>query len=129
MRKINLLGLFTLSVFLLSGCLYTQTIAPGVTDSETHYQFTTKDFRILKRVSVTGEVKLWFGAVALGGKGYQALLEEAQSLGGDAIMDYSFDVENTSVFFFIYHSFKWKATGIAIKFEEHVSKEKRLLSF
>ncbi len=37
--------------------------------------------------------------VLLGGKGYQALLEEAKAVGGDTIMDYSFDLEQTSVFY------------------------------
>ena len=66
----------------------------------------------------TGETKLWFGAVLTGGKGYQALLKQAQEMGGDAIMDYSFDVEYESILWFIYAKGKWKATGIAIKYNE-----------
>ena len=35
--------------------------------------------------------------VLLGGKDYQALLKETEQVGGDTIMDYSFDMEQTSV--------------------------------
>ena len=73
---------------------------------------------MIKRVNATGETTLWFGAFLTGGVGFQALLEEAQKAGGDTVMDYSFDMENTSILFFIYAKVRWKATGIAVKLSD-----------
>ena len=101
----------------LSGCIYTNVESPGLVKSDTVFQLTQEDFDILDRVSVSGETTLWFGAVIVGGTGYQALLAEAQKIGGDEIMNYSFDMEQRSVFVFIYNRVKWKATGFAVKFK------------
>ena len=60
--------------------------------------------------------------VLLGRKGYQVLLKEAEAVVGDTIMDYSFDMEQTSVLLFIYSRVKWKATGIAVKLSDSLIK-------
>jgi len=106
--------------FLMSGCLYSHTVTPGQVNSETQFLLTSKDFEVIQRVEVTGEVTVYFGLVALGGEGYQTLLAKANEVGGDTIIDYSFDIEQKSILFFIYNNAKWKATGIAIKFKDHV---------
>ncbi len=93
---------------------------PGLIQTETQFQLTTKDFEVLDRVSATGKVVLWFGAVMTGGKGYQALLEKAQEMGGDEVMNYSFDYKQKSVLLFIYSEIQWKATGLAVKLKPEV---------
>ena len=118
MRKVLFLVLTGLLALSLVSCIYTKIEEPGPVQVSTQHTLTSKDFKILGRVSVTGETTLWFGAVLTGGKGYQALLKKAQEVGGDAIMDYSFDVEYKSILWFIYAKGKWKATGIAIKYSE-----------
>ena len=50
------------------------------------------------------------------------LWEEAEAVGGDTIMDYSFDMEQTSVLLFIYSRVKWKATGMAVKLSDSLRK-------
>jgi len=85
------------------------------------FQLNSDDFEILDRVSVTGETTLWFGAVLTGGKGYQELLAKSKEIGGDEIMNYSFDTEQMSVLGLIYSRIRWKATGIAVKFKSHLS--------
>jgi len=118
MKKLVLLVLAGLLVLSSAGCVYTKVEYPGLVQISTQHELTSSDFKILGRVSATGETKLWFGAVLTGGKGYQALLKEAQEMGGDAIMDYSFDVEYESVLWFIYARAKWKATGVAVKYNK-----------
>lgn len=118
MRKALFLMLVCLVAISFVGCIYTKIEEPGNVQVSTRHTLTSKDFKILGRVSVTGETTLWFGAVLTGGKGYQALLKKAQEMGGDAIMDYSFDVEYKSILWFIYAKGIWKATGIAIQYNE-----------
>ena len=118
MRKPIFLVLAGLLILSSGGCIYTKIEQPGDVQISTQHKLTSSDFKILGRVSVTGKTKLWFGAVLTGGKGYQALLKKAQEMGGDAIMDYSFDVEYESILLLIYARAKWKATGIAIKYNE-----------
>ena len=107
-------------VIFFSGCLYVNTENPGRVQTGTQFELNSGDYRVIQRVNSTGEITLWFGLVALGGKGYQALLEEAKAVGGDTIMDYSFDMEQTSVLFFIYLKVTWKATGLAVKLSDSV---------
>lgn len=123
MNKVRSLLLISFLGFGLPGCAYVDTKTPGDVHALTDYQLTSKDFRVLDRVSATGETTTWFGMVMTGGKGYQDLLEQAQKLGGDDIMNYSFDMEQRSVFLFIYSKYQWKATGLAVKYAEHVYKK------
>ena len=101
-----------------SGCVYVNTEMPGKVQSVTQFELKSGDYQVIQRVNASGETILWFGMVLLGGKGYQALLEEAEAVGGDTIMDYSFDMEQTSVLLFIYSRVKWKATGMAVKLSD-----------
>ena len=113
------LSLFLIVLFIfsgLSGCVYMNVKGPGEVYTTTEYQMTGKDIKVLDRVSTTGETTLWFGMVLTGGKGYQELLEQAKALGGDDVMNYSFDVEVKSVLLLIYSKVQWKATGIAVKY-------------
>ena len=113
-----ILGLILFS----SGCAYVNTVMPGKVQSVTQFELKSGDYQVIQRVNASGETTLWFGMVLLGGKGYQALLEEAEAVGGDTIMDYSFDMEQTSVLLFIYSRVKWKATGMAVKFSDSLRK-------
>ncbi|MEC8479180.1 MAG: DUF6567 family protein [SAR324 cluster bacterium] len=105
-----------------SGCVYVNTEMPGKVQSVTQFELKSGDYHVVQRVNASGETTLWFGMVLLGGKGYQALLEEAEAVGGDTIMDYSFDMEQTSVLLFIYSRVKWKATGMAVKLSDSLRK-------
>lgn len=120
MRVTRLLVVGLVVLLFCQGCIYTNVTSPGSVQTLTQFQLDSEDFTVIERVSVTGESTLWFGAVLTGGKGYQALLEEAQQVGGDEVMNYSFDVENKAVFWFIYHKVTWKATGLAVKLKDHV---------
>ncbi len=114
MRKLFFIFLAVFLILSSAGCAYINTEQVGLVQSRTQYKLTSSDFKILERVSATGETTLWFGVVLTGGKGYQALLKKAQEIGGDSVMDYSYDVEYKSILWFIYARVKWKATGIAI---------------
>ena len=105
-----------------SGCVYLNTEMPGKVQSVTQFELKSGDYQVIQRVNASGETTLWFGMVLLGGKGYQALLKEAEDVGGDTIMDYSFDMEQTSVLLFIYSRVKWKATGMAVKLSDSLRK-------
>lgn len=122
MDNLRTLLLVTFLALVLSSCAYVDVRAPGDVNAETQYSLTSKDFTVLDRVSTSGVTTLWFGAVLTGGKGYQDLLAQAQALGGDAIMNYSFDMEQESIFLFIWSKYTWKATGLAVKFADHVKK-------
>lgn len=120
MNKIQTL-LMLLAISLgLSGCVYVDVKGPGMVQTNTEYKLTSADFKVIDRVTVTGETTLWFGMVMTGGEGYQALLEESKKLGGDSIMDYSFDMEVKSIFMFIYSKATWKATGVAVKYTDQL---------
>ena len=119
MKKLKLLLSLPL-LFALSSCLYMDVKSPGQTTNSTEFQLTSADFQVLDRVSATGVSTLWFGAVLTGGEGYQALLAEAQELGGDAIMNYSFDFETKSILSFIYAEYTWRATGLAVKYADRL---------
>tara|TARA_B100001113_G_C20724464_1_gene455154 strand:- start:153 stop:443 length:291 start_codon:yes stop_codon:yes gene_type:complete len=95
---------------------------PGKVQSVTQFELKSGDYQVIQRVNASGETTLWFGMVLLGGKGYQALLKETEAVGGDTIMDYSFDMEQTSVLLFIYSRVKWKATGMAVKLSDSLRK-------
>lgn len=110
--------IFLLSLVFFSGCIYVDSESPGAVKTRTEFKLESGDFKVIQRVNATGETTLWFGAVLIGGVGYQALLEEAQKVGGDTVMDYSFDMEKTSILFFIYSKVRWKATGIAVKLSD-----------
>ncbi len=118
MKRYFLLILCFGTLVTLSGCIFLDVERPGSVKTNTVFELSSNDFEVLDRVAVTGETILWFGAVMTGGKGYQALLEEAKKIGGDEIMNYSFDVQATSVLFFIYSNVQWKATGFAVKFKD-----------
>ena len=120
MKRYFLLILCFGALTTISGCIYLDIERVGRVQTGTVFELNSNDFEVLDRVTVTGTTTLWFGAVLTGGKGYQALLEEAKKIGGDEIMNYSIDVEHTAVLFFIYSRAKWKATGFAVKFKNSV---------
>lgn len=119
MRILAMSALSLLS-FLLSGCAYMHTETPGALQSLTSYELRSNDFKVIAPVRATGETTLWFGAVLTGGKGYQALMDEARKLGGDAIMNYSFDVEQESILLFVYSKVQWKAEALAVRLSDNL---------
>lgn len=120
MKRLTAIWLLTIMGLALSGCIYVDVKGPGLVQTDTQFTLSSGDFKVIERVTVTGETTLWFGAVLTGGEGYQALLAEAQRVGGDSVMDYSFDMEVKSIFMFIYSKASWKATGVAVKYTDKI---------
>ncbi|WP_423790237.1 hypothetical protein [Leptospira ellisii] len=83
---------------------------------------TSDDFQILGTVETEGVYTDWFMLVVLGETGYKELLDKSKALGGDEIMNYRFEIEETSVLFFVWNRIKWRATAQAIKFREKIKK-------
>lgn len=82
MNKLIFLVLACSLVLSSAGCIYTKIEYLGPVQVSTQHKLSSSDFKILGHVSVTGETELWFGAVLTDGKGYQALLKNAQKMGG-----------------------------------------------
>lgn len=116
MKKVLAFSCILFILFGLSGCVYMNVKQPGEVYTTTEYTLTANDFKVLDRVSATGETTLWFGMVLTGGEGYQALVDQARAIGGDDVMNYSFDIEVKSIVLLIYSRVTWKATGIAVKY-------------
>ena len=120
MKTIRLFIFLFSTVLFMSGCVYVNTVNPGRVQTGTQFELKSGDYKVIQRVNASGETTLWFGLVAVGGKGYHAHLKEAKRVGGDTIMDYSFDIRQTSVFFLIYSRMEWEATGLAVKLSDSV---------
>lgn len=119
-KRIALWAGILLLVLSQSGCIYQNVRSPGMRFSASQYQVSSKDYKIVGQVSSEGVTTLWFGAVLTGGEGYSELNKQARRLGGDAIMDYELEVEYTSILMLVYAKAKWKATGKAIRYEDHL---------
>ncbi|MCB1173316.1 MAG: hypothetical protein KDK39_07125 [Leptospiraceae bacterium] len=119
-RQIKLaarLGVIALAILSLSACIYTNVRAPGMQNFDTRYTITTADFTILGTVEAEGEVTTILGLVATGGNGYSALYAKAKALGGDEIINYSFDIDAYTILLFVYNKGTWKARATAIKYK------------
>ena len=62
MRKVLFLALTVLVAISFVGCIYTKIEEPGNVQVSTQHTLTSKDFKILGRVSVTGETRSWTAA-------------------------------------------------------------------
>ena len=125
MRKMKVIIVTILfsSVFLtLFSCIHTDVKSPGPTNYNTHYRFTTDDFRVLGKVKATGEITSILGIVMYGGNGYSELLKKAKEKGGDDIIKYSFDMSYWSCLLIVYGKGKWNATATVIKYRDKALK-------
>lgn len=104
------------------GCIYHSTKAPLVALKDATYKLTTEDFRILGAVSAEGTVKNVLYLVWWGGNGFAALEEKAKAMGGDDIINYTFDIEGTGILLFVYNCWTWRARGTVIKYRDSATK-------
>lgn len=118
-RNILLLALVS---FLLSGCIYRDIRVPGLGTNYTQYIISSDDFQILGTVETEGVYTDWLMLVVTGETGYRELLDKSKALGGDEIINYRFEIEETSILFFVWNRIKWKATAHAIKYREKIKK-------
>ncbi|RHX93487.1 hypothetical protein DLM76_15610 [Leptospira yasudae] len=117
----NVLLLALVSLF-LSGCIYRDVRVPGMSTNFTQYVLNSEDFQILGTVETEGVYTAWFIFWLTGETGYKELLDKSKALGGDEIINYRFEVEQTSILFILWNRVKWKATAHAIKYREKIKK-------
>lgn len=93
-----------------------QLTYPSANFSSTQYQLTTDDFEIRGTVVARGESQNILGIIAQGDNGYQSLLAEARSQGGDDVMNIRVDTKVTNIL-----SLYWKVetvlTGQAVSWK------------
>jgi hypothetical protein len=118
LMKMVAIGLLILSA---TSCLYREVKTPLIVNKGTIYQLTTDDFQILGTVEEEGIIKNILFAVSWGGEGFKALEEKAKKMGGDDIINYSFDIEQYGIFIF-YNTYTWKARGTVIKYRDKAKK-------
>ncbi|MCG6167948.1 hypothetical protein LFX25_08930 [Leptospira sp. FAT2] len=117
----NVLLLALVSLF-LSGCIYRDVRVPGMSTNFTQYVLNSEDFQILGTVETEGVYTAWFIFWLTGETGYKELLDKSKALGGDEIINYRFEIEQTSILFIIWNRVKWRATAHAIKYREKIKK-------
>lgn len=122
MKQIILIILFTLSA--LSGCITHNYIVPEKTNRISNYQLTTEDFKIIGVVETEGTIHNLFFLIAWGGDGYIKILDMAREMGGDDIINYTFDSEKTGILLYVYNSCKWVARATVIKYTDRAIDKK-----
>jgi len=113
-----LLLLFMTITFTATGCIYHNFAIPENTNRIANYQLTTDDFKIIGTVRAEGEIHNLFFLFSWGGNGFIEIEKKAISLGGDDIINYTFDTEKTGFLFFVYNSYKWTARATVIKYTD-----------
>ncbi|EMJ96056.1 LIC11742 family lipoprotein [Leptospira alstonii] len=121
LRRKNILCIAIVS-FLLGGCIYRDIRVPGLSTNFTQYVLNSDDFQILGTVETEGVYTSWFLLWVTGETGYRELLDKSKALGGDEIINYRFEVEETSILLIVWNRIKWKATAHAIKYREKIKK-------
>lgn len=91
-------------------------VYPGENTSSTVYQLTTADFEIRGTVMAEGKATNIFFIIAEGDNGYRNLLQQAQALGADDVMNVRTDVEWTN-YLGVYSEARVYLTGTAIKWK------------
>ncbi|EMY78876.1 putative lipoprotein [Leptospira weilii serovar Ranarum str. ICFT] len=112
----------TIVSFLLSGCIYRDIRVPGLSTNFTQYVLNSDDFQILGTVETEGVYTSWFLLWVTGETGYRELLDKSKALGGDEIINYRFEVVETSILLIVWNRIQWKATAHAIKYREKIKK-------
>ena len=106
---------------LLTNCIYRDVKTPLIVNKGTLYQLTTEDYQILGKVEAEGVIKNYLFLVSTGGDGFSILEEKSKQMGGDDIMNYTFDIEQYGIFLF-YNTYTWKARGVVIKYRDKAKK-------
>ncbi|EMM81903.1 hypothetical protein LEP1GSC037_4744 [Leptospira interrogans str. 2006001854] len=104
--------------FLFESCIYRDIRVPGLSTNYTQYILNSEDFQILGTVETEGVYTSWLLLWVTGETGYKELLDKSKALGGDEIINYRFEIEETSILLVIWNRIRWKATAYAIKYRE-----------
>ncbi len=107
---------YILVLFLFTSCIYRDIKVPGPVSNITQYVLTTEDYKIVGNVEGEGEITTILGIVMIGGNGYTVLYDKAKEMGADGIMNYVFEIHESSILMFVYNKAKWKAYATAIKY-------------
>jgi len=95
--------------------IYTPGVTyPALNTVGTTYQFTTDDYEMLGTVTAEGESVNIFYIISEGDNGYSLLLEEAQKMGADDVINVRADVSTMNILG--YNQVSTKMTGIAISY-------------
>lgn len=104
--------------FLFESCIYRDIRIPGLSTNYTQYILNSEDFQILGNVETEGVYTSWLLLWVTGETGYKELLDKSKALGGDEIINYRFEIEETSILLIVWNRIRWKATAHAIKYRE-----------
>ncbi len=117
-RRILMAGLLALMTSMLTGCIYSNVRGPGPINYITQYTLTANDFKIIGEVEATGVIKTYLALVAVGGNGHEEILKKARAMGGDSIIDYTFNIESYAILTFVYNVATWKASAKVIRYND-----------
>ncbi|MDY6935314.1 MAG: hypothetical protein SVZ03_13960 [Spirochaetota bacterium] len=120
-KQIMVLFMIIAICSIMTGCIYHHIKSPFVLNKGTNYQLTTDDFKIIGSVEEKGTIRNILFLFQWGGDGFKILEEKAKEMGGDDIINYTFDVENFGIWI-IYNSFTWNARGTVIKYRDKAVK-------
>lgn len=110
--------LAVLMASVMTGCIYSNVRAPGPINYITQYTLTANDFKIIGEVEATGVVKTYLALVAVGGNGHEEILKKARAMGGDSIIDYTFNIESYAILTLVYNVATWKASAKVIRYND-----------
>lgn len=105
---------------MFASCIYRDIRIPGLSTNYTQYILNSEDFQILGTVETEGVYTSWLLLWVTGETGYKELLDKSKTLGGDEIINYRFEIEETSILLIVWNRIRWKATAHAIKYREKI---------
>lgn len=71
-------------------------------------------------MEASGVIKTVLFAVAWGGNGHEEIMKKAKAMGGDAIINYTFNWESYSIVTFVYNVATWRATATVIRYNDSI---------
>lgn len=125
-KRSLLSAVLVLAMFVLANCLYSNVRAPGPVNYITQYTLTSQDFKVLGEVEASGQIKTVLALFAWGGNGHQEIMKKAKAMGGDAIMNYTFNLESYSIVTFVYNVATWKARATVVRYNDSLRASGRM---
>lgn len=104
-------------IFVFSGCVNFQVPNISMINTNSNYQLTTDDFKIIGIVEAQGTTKCILGLFIFGGNGFSAIHSKAKAMGGDDVIGYTVDIKQAGLFP-IYVKQTWQARASVIKFTD-----------
>lgn len=116
----RILGLLFLAFTATTGCIYHQIAAPvpPLMSSHSQFQIPKSSFDIVGPVSAEGEYTTILGMVMTGGNTYDDLFQQAKKMGGDDLINYTYNVHQEGILMLVYSKSKWTARATAIKWRK-----------